>query len=130
MKEIKLDGYALVSQHIVMTEHLNANHHIFGGQLLAWLDKDLYVFISTKMRYKRLVTLGMNNVRFRKPAHLGEIIQIYGQIKQVKRSSVTANGKAVAFDPESLATREIIECEITFVALDEKGRPSRIFEQP
>lgn len=126
---LDLSEYSVVSHHLVMTEHLNANHHIFGGQLVAWLDKDLYVFISTKMKYKRFVTLSMNNVRFRKPASLGDIIQIYAKMKEVKRSSVTALGKAVAFDPEAESHKEIIECEITFVALNEQGKPTRIFKR-
>lgn len=126
-KQINLDEYTLISQHIVMTEHLNANHNIFGGQLLAWLDKDLYVFMSTYARYKSLVTLSMTDVRFRNPANLGDIIQIYGKIKEKGRSSITSHGCAVAFDPETGEKKDIIQCEITFVALDERGKPTRIF---
>lgn len=76
-----------------------------------------------------MVTVSMNNVFFRAPAYLGDIIQIFARMKETKRSSVTALGKAVAFDPEKQAYRDIIECEITYVALDENGKPARIFNQ-
>lgn len=121
----KLD-YELVTQHLVMTENLNPNHHIFGGQLLAWLDKDLYIYISNKLKYKSFVTLAMNNVRFRHPAYLGEIIQIHAGIKGVKRTSVTAYGKATAYDQETGYSRDVIECEVTYVAIDSNGRPMKI----
>lgn len=124
-----LEGYSLVSQHLVMSEHLNPNHHIFGGQLLAWLDQDVYIHIANEIRYRKFVTVSMNNVFFRNPAFLGDIVQTYSRIKEKRRSSVTAQGKAVAYDSEHGETRAIIECEITYVALDDNGKPYRLFEQ-
>ena len=123
---INADDYSLVTQHLVMTEHLNPNHHIFGGQLLAWLDKDLYIYIANKLRHKNFVTLGMNNVRFRNPANLGEIIKIFARVKEVKRTSVITEGKAIAYDPENQSMRDVIECEITYVALGSDKRPQKI----
>lgn len=120
------DGFVLVSQHMVMSEHLNPNHHIFGGRLLAWLDVDVYLFCSNALRRKKMVTVAMNNVNFRAPAYLGDVIQIYAKMKETKRSSVTALGKALAYDPEEQTYREIIECEVTYVAVDDNNRPMRI----
>ncbi len=116
----------LVTQHIVMPDHLNPNYHIFGGHLLSWLDKDLYIFTATKLKFYFLVTSSMNNVRFKNPAYLGEIIRFYGQIKQVKRSSVITTGLAIAFNPETEDTRDIIECDIVFVAVTAQGKITRI----
>ena len=123
---LELKDYELVSQHLVMTEHLNPNHFIFGGQLTAWLDKDLYIYACRALKYKSFVTLSMDNIRFRNPASLGDILQIYARIQQIRRSSVCVQGKIFAFDPVTDHYREIIECEITYVALGENGRPIRI----
>lgn len=106
-----------------MPGELNPNYSIFGGQLIAWLDKDLYVFASGEVKYTRMVTYGMHNIYFKNPAFLGEIIEIYGKVTQVKKASVTVSGKAVATDPVTGNQRLIIECEITYVALDENGKP-------
>ena len=116
----------LITQHVVMPENLNPNHQVFGGTLLAWLDKDLYIFTATQLKFSMLVTGSMNHIRFKKPAYLGEIIRFYGKIKEIKRSSVTTTGLAMAFHPETQATREIIECDITFVALNAQGKVIRI----
>jgi len=114
---------------MVMSEHLNPNHHIFGGQLLAWLDTDVYLYCTNKLRYKSMVTVSMNNVFFKAPSYLGDIIQIYARIKAVGRSSVTAEAKAVAYDPEKQTSREIIACEVTYVAVGPNGKPVRIFDK-
>jgi acyl-CoA hydrolase len=123
------EEFSLVTQHMVMSEHLNPNHHIFGGQLLAWLDTDVYLHCTNRLRYKSMVTVSMNNVYFKAPGYLGDIIQIYARIKEVRRSSVTAEGKAVAYDPEKQTSREIIACEVTYVAVGSNGRPVRLFER-
>ena len=127
--ELVQEDFSLVTQHMVMSEHLNPNHHIFGGQLLAWLDTDVYLHCTNRLRYKSMVTVSMNNVYFKAPGYLGDIIQIYARIKDVRRSSVTAEGKAVAYDPEKQTSREIIACEVTYVAVGANGRPVRIFER-
>lgn len=127
--ELVREDFSLVTQHMVMSEHLNPNHHIFGGQLLAWLDTDVYLHCTNRLRYKSMVTVSMNNVYFKAPGYLGDIIQIYARIKEVRRSSVTAEGKAVAYDPEKQTSREIIACEVTYVAVGPNGRPVRIFDR-
>lgn len=111
-----------------MTEHLNPNHRIFGGQLTAWLDKDLYMHVAKVLRYKKFATLTMDDIHFRSPANLGEFLQIYGKITHVGRSSATVHGVVVAFDPEVEEYREIINCEITYVALNDQGKPARILQ--
>lgn len=126
----KNGDFQLVTQHLVMNEHLNPNNVIFGGQLLAWLDTDVYIHVINKMRYKSMVTASMNNVRFRSPAYLGDIVQIYSCIKEIKKTSVTAHGKAISYYSETGKHREIIECEITYVAVGENGRPKKVFTPP
>ena len=93
---------------------------------MAWLDKDLYIYIANKLMHKNFVTLGMNNVKFRNPANLGDIIQIFARVIEVRRTSVLTVGKAVAYDPESRAMRDVIECEVTYVALGPDNRPQKI----
>ncbi|MCS6984040.1 MAG: hypothetical protein NZM25_02790 [Leptospiraceae bacterium] len=109
-----------------MPEHLNPNHHIFGGQLLAWLDVDVYLYCSNRLRRKKMVTVAMNHVYFKAPAYLGDIIQIYAKILELRRTSVRAAGQALAYDPEKQTHREIITCEITYVAVDKENRPVRL----
>ena len=127
--ESELKDFVLVSRHLIMPNELNPNHSIFGGQLIAWLDKDLYVYLSGVVKYRNMVTVGMNNVHFKKPAYLGEVIEIYGAVHQIRKSSVTAFGKAIAKDQETGDSRLIIQCEITYVAIDENGKPVPAFSK-
>lgn len=119
--------YQLVTQHIVMSEHLNPNNTLFGGQLLAWLDSDLAIFACTHAKYKKLVTASMDNVKFKAPGHLGDIVKIYAAVHDIKPHSLTIKGKAVAHNVDTGEERLIIECDIKMVAVDDRGRLIRKF---
>lgn len=125
---IRFNQYTLVTRHLIMPNELNPNFSIFGGQLMAWLDKDLYVFASGELKYKNMVTISMNKVYFKNPAYLGEVIEIYGALSKIRRSSVTTKGRAIAVDPETEERRTIIECEITYVAVNKDGKPQGVFK--
>ena len=126
-EDAELKNFSLVTRHLIMPNELNPNHSIFGGQLIAWLDMALYVYLAGVVKYRNMVTVGMNNVHFKKPAYLGEIIEIYGSVKQIRKSSITAYGKAFAVDQSTGSSRLIIQCEITYVAIDESGKPIPAF---
>ena len=113
----------MVTRRLIMPEDLNPNHSIFGGKLLAWMDVDLYLFASAKVKITNMVTAAMDKVNFKNPAYLGEIIEITAAISRIRRSSVTIHGKAQAHDPKTSDRRLIIECEITYVAVDDEGHP-------
>ena len=77
-----------------------------------------------------MVTVAMDHVHFKSPAYLGDLVQIYAKIKEIKKTSITAFGKAIAFYPDNDKHRLIIECEITYVAVDKNGRPIKAFNPP
>ena len=128
-RKFELSEMELITQHIIMPENLNPNYHVFGGALLAWLDKDIYIYTATQLKHSLFVTGSMNDVRFRKPAYLGEILQLYGKIREVRTSSVVTSGIAVAFNPETGVKRKVIECEIIYISVNTQGKVFRLRKQ-
>jgi len=128
--EITLNENTVVTRHLIMPNDLNPNHTVFGGTLLAWMDKDLYIFAAEKVQCKFMVTFSIQNVYFKNPAHAGEIIEIHASLSGIRRSSVTVKGKAIAIETsKTRPDRTIIECEITYVAIDTKtGKPLPVFK--
>ena len=128
--KVTTEPFELATKHLIMPSHLNPNSSIFGGQLLAWLDLDLYVFVAEKVRCTTMVTVSMEKVYFKNPGYLGEIIEIHGAIKKLRRTSVTVSGMAEAVNPENDSRRTIIECEVTYVSVDKRGRPTPLPKAP
>ena len=123
-EETEETEYELVTRRLVMPDDLNPNHSIFGGRLISWLDVDLYLYASTKVKITNMVTVAMDKVNFRNPAYLGEVIETKAAVKKIRRSSITVYGKAEAWHQQTDERRLVIECEITYVAVDKEGHPT------
>ncbi|MCU0823958.1 MAG: acyl-CoA thioesterase [Leptospira sp.] len=123
----KIKEMDLVTQHLVQPDDLNYHNNLFGGKMLSWIDEGMAMFVMTKIQYTNIVTISMDNVVFRSPARAGDIIQIYGKIVKYGKSSVTSKTLAITNNPQTGKLSEVIESEITYVCLGEKGKPIAYF---
>lgn len=119
----------LVTQHIVMSKELNAHGNLFGGTMLAWLDEASAIYVMRKLAYSNIVTVSMDDVSFKTPGRNGDIILIYSEVDKVGKSSVTVKTSAFSMNERMTDKKEIIQCKITFVCLDEAGKPYPYFEK-
>ena len=117
----------LVTQHYIISRDLNAHGHLFGGTVLAWLDEAGAVYIIGKTGYSNIVTVSMHDVSFRSPGKLGHIVKIYTEIIKKGKSSITVRVDAVNETP-GCEKQVIIDCTITYVFLDNSGKPYPYFE--
>lgn len=119
--------FQVVTRHMVMQRDMNPYNHVFGGTMLSWLDEGAALFVQDQIGYEDFVTVAMDDIAFKAPAHLGDHIIIYCRIDRVGRSSICVQTKAVAHEPSTGDQSEIITCRISFVCL-KKDRPYRYFE--
>jgi acyl-CoA hydrolase len=125
---MNLDGMELVTQHIVMSKDLNAHGNLFGGVMLAWIDEAAALYTMNKISYTNIVTVNMDDVNFKVPGKSGDIIQIYACIEKKGKSSVTIRTSSVSINEKTRAKAEVIQCRVTFVCLNENGKPYPFFE--
>lgn len=118
--------YTIVTRHIVMERHLNAHGNLFGGVILAWLDEAAALYVMEHIGYSNFVTVALDNVSFKAPAHRGDAIVIYCRVVHTGRTSMTIQTQAWVHVPDSLEKREIIVCKVTFVCLQD-GLPFPYF---
>jgi acyl-CoA hydrolase len=107
----------------VMMPHM-ANHlgNVHGGVILGMLDR---VGAVSAIRHSQriCVTASVDRVDFRQPIHLGELVTMYSSVNYAHRTSVEVG---VRVEAENLLTgerRHTNTCYLTFVAVDEAGRP-------
>lgn len=121
-----LQDYSIVTRHIIMARHLNAHGNLFGGIILAWLDEAAALYMMEHTGYSNFVTVALDGVSFKAPAHQGDAIVIYCRVVHMGRSSITIQTQAWVHVPDSLEKREIIACKVTFVCLED-GQPFPYF---
>lgn len=118
----------LATQHLVQPGYLNYHGNLFGGAMLSWLDEGVAMYAMGKIEYTNIVTASIKDVKFKSPGKLGDIIQIYAKIDKIGKASVDIKAIAISNNPEKKKQSEIIDCLITYVCLDDKGRPFAYFK--
>ena len=108
----------------------NAYGTIFGGVILAYID--LAGGIEARRRYaQKFVTVGMREVTFVAPVFLGDLVTFYTRTLRVGTTSVTIDIQVEVERLGLMGNREsvkVTEAEVTYVAVDENGRPIPILK--
>ena len=123
---MNLEGYTLATRNMIMYPDLSVAGRLFGGKLLSWLDEAMAMLAMESMNTQRVVTKTVSEVNFMAPALLGDILEIWGREIKRGRTSYTMHGQVIVKREtgEGKETVRICDCNIVFVALDEKGRPT------
>lgn len=97
----------------------------FGGALLAFIDRAA-AFCAMQHAGRPVVTKNMDSVEFNQPIYIGELVIIHASVNFAGTTSMEVGVKVLARNPITGEERHTNSCFVTFVALDENGRPTRI----
>lgn len=115
------------STRIVMPNDTNTLGNLMGGNLLNWMD--INAAISAHRCSRRIcVTAAVNNVSFKKPIKLGDIVTIHAEVTRTFNSSMEV---FMRVHVENHLTGEQSLCNeamYTFVAVDQLGAPIAVPE--
>lgn len=109
----------------VLPPDTNSHNTIFGGRVMAFVDK---VGAMTAMRHCRMpvVTASIDSMDFFAPVHLGAMICLEAVVTRAYRTSIEV---FVTVHSEDLVSGErhlTGSSYITYVALDDDGRPTEV----
>jgi acyl-CoA hydrolase len=110
---------------VLMTPDMaNFSGNVHGGTLLKLLDQVAYACAS---RYagRYVVTLSVDQVLFRQPIHVGELVTFLASVNHTGRSSMEVGIKVLAEDIPTRRQRHVNSCYLTMVAIED-GRPVSI----
>lgn len=107
----------------VMMPHMaNVLGNVHGGVLLGMMDRAAAV-AAIRHAQRTCVTVSVDRVNFHLPIHLGELVEMHASVNYAHRTSIEVG---VRVEAENLLTgerRHTNSCYLTFVAIDERGRP-------
>jgi len=111
---------------IVLPADLNDYGSLFGGSLLKWVDEIAYICVSLDFPKQQFVTIGLDNVEFRKPIQEGQILRFHCERTRVGTTSVTYNVKVYRARFETENEEVVFENNITFVCVSKDGDKMKI----
>jgi len=98
---------------------------VFGGVIMSMVDRCAAL---SAMRHAggQATTLSIDRILFKEPIRVGELVEIRSRVVHVGRSSMSVLANVFAEDIASGERRHTNECWLTFVHLDELGRPAAV----
>ena len=110
--------------YVIRYENINPTGRLFGGHLLAWIDE---VAGTVAMRHTGLpvTTASIDNLTFKRGAYLSDRVVLLGRMTFVGRTSCEVRVDSYIEDKEGFR-REINRAFLTYVAIDENGKPLNI----
>lgn len=104
---------------------VNFSGKVHGGALLKLLDQVAYACAS---RYSGcyVVTLSVDQVFFREPIQLGELVTFLSHVNYTGRTSMEIGIKVMAEEPRTRIKRHVMSCFFTMIAVDENGKPTPV----
>lgn len=112
---------------VVLPGETNPLNNLFGGELLARMDRAASI---TARRHSRrvCVTASVNNVAFNRAIPLGSVVTVEAKVSRAFSSSMEIFLDVWIEDRESGMRTKANEAIYTFVAVDETGRPIAVPE--
>jgi acyl-CoA hydrolase len=114
---------------IVFPNHTNHLGTLFGGQALAWMDKAAFLAAA---RYSRrtVVTARSDQVDFKLPIRIGQMVETVGRIVEVGRSSMKVEVELIAEDLHTGERKLCTRGHFVMIALDTDGHPTSVPSLP
>ena len=115
----------MITQKLVLKQHLNHYGFLFGGDLLRWIDEVGYIAVNLEFPGHEFVTIGLNQVVFYKSIVDGSILTFNTNLIKKGNTSATFNIDVFSNIEPSIS---LFTTEITFVAIDKDGNKTPIKE--
>jgi len=110
---------------IVLPEDMNPRGSIFGGRVLALVDKCAAI-VAMRHARTRVLTASVDSVAFKNPVRLGEVLALRGRLNAAFGSSMEVEVEVHAEDPLSGEQTLTTSAFVTMVATAPDGKPVQV----
>ena len=111
--------------YLMLPEMTNFSGNVHGGAILKFLDEVAYACASRYAGYY-VVTLSVDQVIFREPIHVGELVTFYASVNYTGRTSMEVGIRVVTENIRTRTKRHTNSCFFTMVALDDNKKPTNV----
>ena len=107
---------------LVLPNDTNPLGNVLGGTVMHWID--VVAAITAHRHSRRLcVTASIDDLSFEAPIRMGQIARLSARVTFTSNTSIEVRVDVLAEDLNTGASRRTSTAFLTFVAIDEAGRP-------
>ena len=115
-----LPAHQLTMTVLMTPDTANFSGKVHGGAILKLLDQVAYACASRYAGHY-VVTLSVDQVMFRQPIQVGELVTFLASVNHTGSSSMEVGIKVVAEDIRAKVVRHVNSCFFTMIAVDDDG---------
>jgi len=110
---------------LVLPQHSNVLGTAFGGTVLAWIDV-AGAICAQRHTGCVSVTAAIDEVNFVAPIRVGDVVILGARVNAAFRTSVEVGVTVMVEDRKTGHRRPCVDAFMTFVAVDEAGKPTEV----
>lgn len=116
---------AVEMRELVMPTHTNPQNTVFGGIVMSWIDIAA-AMVAARHCGRPVVTAHIDDIDFIAPIKMGYHVLIQASLNYVGKTSMIVGVKVTSENPYTGESRTTTKAYLTFVALDDLGRPVEV----
>ncbi|MEW6093059.1 MAG: acyl-CoA thioesterase [Chloroflexota bacterium] len=109
----------------MLPEHANTHGNIHGGWIMKLVD-EAGALAATRHAAHRTVTVAIDQMVFRHPIHIGDLVMFNAEVTYAGRTSVEVEVQVVAENPITGMRVDTNTAYLVYVAIDEHGKPTQV----
>ena len=110
---------------IMMPEHANTQGNVHGGWIMKLVD-EAGALAATCHSAHRTVTVAIDQMIFRHPIHIGDLVLFNAEVTFAGRTSMEVEVKVHAENPISGEQIFTNAAYLVYVAIDDNGKPTQV----
>ncbi|WP_038030491.1 acyl-CoA thioesterase [Thermonema rossianum] len=114
-------NHSILLRFLAEPQDVNFGGKVHGGAVMKWIDQAGYACAVNWSRHY-CVTVYVGGIRFMKPIHIGDLVEIQAQVIYTGRTSMHIAVDVWAQNLRKGYHHKTTHCIIVFVAVDEEGR--------
>lgn len=118
----KVSESSIETSYLMMPQHANPAGKIYGGTILSMADAVAYM-CAARHSTPNCVTVAVDQVDFREPIHIGEVVTFKASVNYVGRTSMEIGIRIEAEDLQTGDRRHTNSCYFTMVSVDKNSKP-------
>jgi acyl-CoA thioesterase YciA len=119
----------LISTHICKASEIGIHSNMFGGNILSIIDEAAASYASQICDTQRVVTVKIDELVFKQPVKVGNILKVYGETRAFGTTSVTLYIEVRKHNVYTGVQTVVTHTHIKLVRIDDEGNPLAISER-
>jgi len=113
----------LITTYICKSSDIGVHDNMFGGTMMSLIDDASAAYAMQICDTPKVVTLKIDELIFKKPVKVGNLIKIFGRVEKFGNTSVTLYIEVRKHNVYTGVQDIVTQTNIVFVRIDEEGNP-------